>query len=670
MTPSGTTNHGKIWCWKTEILSDEIIMRFSPGLLDEIRARLPVSQVVARKVKLKRQGREFAGLSPFKAEKTPSFFVNDQKGFYHCFASAEHGDIFTFVMKTEGLSFPEAVERLAGEAGVSLPKPTARDAERADERARLLQLMEKACVFFQDALTGPAGKAARDYLAGRGLDRRTISRFGIGFAPERRTALCTHLAAAGFTQEEMAKTGMLISGKDIAVPYDRFRNRIMFPIADLRGKTIAFGGRALDPAARAKYLNSPETPLFHKGYILFNGKRAREAAHASGQVIVVEGYMDVVALSQAGIDNAVAPLGTALTQDQLRLLWRMAPEPTLCFDGDSAGRRAAYRALDTALPHLAPGQSLRFAFLPDGMDPDDLVRQAGPSALQDCLKQAKPMADMLWDGVWETGDWSTPERRARFEADVMSKVDQIADRNVRAHYVTDIRSRLSRTWGPSHDQSDRARRGSVSDRPLGNVRARDARPHSRGRPSGSYRPEPAVAGASVRGSGVVAGPSAALPRREALLVRQLINQPRLLADYAEEIAALTLTSLPLTRLRDALLALQVEDFPLDKGSIRHHLTGLGFGSLLELIDKANSHKADRFAEADAEPIEAERGWRHALALHNRQLELKQALQAAQEAWDRDLSEEAFARLKDINRQLNEAATSDDVDHQVGGTSPI
>ncbi len=636
-------------------------MRFSPALLDEIRARLPVSQVVARKVKLKRQGREFAGLSPFKVEKTPSFFVNDQKGFYHCFASAEHGDIFTFVMKTEGLSFPETVERLASEAGVTLPKPTAHDAEKADEHTRLLALVEESCKFFQEALVGPSGKIARDYLVSRGLDRQTLSQFRVGYAPNSRSALRTHLASAGFSPAEMATAGMVISGEEISVPYDRFRHRVIFPIADLRKRTIAFGGRALDPDARAKYLNSPETPLFHKGHVLFNGADAREAAHTRGEVIVVEGYMDVVALAEAGFSNTVAPLGTALTQDQLRLLWRMAPEPTLCFDGDSAGRRAAHRALETALPHLAPGHSLRFAFLPDGLDPDDLVRQAGPEALQDCLDRAKPMADILWDGLWDSGEWSTPERRAKFEADIMSKISQIDDTNVRDHYVADIRARLAKRWAPAGYRSNKSSRQPYSGYRNTSFQAGSRKNGSRGPHAGaSARNDPAsaVASASVRESGVVAGPAAALPSREALLIRQLINQPRLLHDYAEEISTLTLTSVPLMRLRDALLVLQVEDLPLDNTALRHQLTTLGFETLVGLVDKANSHKADKFTEPDAEPHEAERGWRHALGLHNRLLELKQALHAAQAAWDDDLSEESFERLKDINRQLNEAMTSE------------
>src|SRR5262245_10415779 len=334
-------------------------MRYPPSLLDEIRARLPVSQVVGRKVALKRAGREFKGLSPFKSEKTPSFTVNDRKGFYHCFSTGEHGDIFTFLMKTEGLDFPEAVERLAQEAGVPMPKAGPRDAEAEDQRGRLYQLLAASIVFFEKQLAGPQGAEARRYLAKRGLDAEGIARFRLGYAPGSKSALKEHLALAGFTAAEMAASGMLIAGDDIPVSYDRFRHRIMFPISDMKGRIIAFGGRALDPEAPAKYLNSPETPLFHKGANLYNAYNARGPAHDKGQIVVVEGYVDVIALAQAGFAETVAPLGTALTEDQLRLLWRMAPEPVLCFDGDAAGRRAAFRAVEIVLPHLKPGLSVQ-----------------------------------------------------------------------------------------------------------------------------------------------------------------------------------------------------------------------------------------------------------------------------------------------------------------------
>jgi len=295
-------------------------MRFNPNFLDEIRARLPVSQVVGRKVALKKAGREYRGLSPFKTEKSPSFFVNDQKGFYHCFASGEHGDIFTFLMKTEGLEFPEAVERLAQEAGVPMPKQPERNVAEEDQRDRLYRLLEASAAFFEESLRSGLGAEARRYIERRGLQHETVRAFRLGFAPSSRTALTAHLKGKGFSLADMASAGMLIAGNDIPEPYDRFRNRVMFPILDLKGRVIAFGGRALEKDVPAKYLNSPETPLFHKGHTLFNAARARSAAHDKNRVIVVEGYMDVVALAEGGFAEAVAPLGTALTEDQVKLL--------------------------------------------------------------------------------------------------------------------------------------------------------------------------------------------------------------------------------------------------------------------------------------------------------------------------------------------------------------
>ena len=378
-------------------------MRFPPSLLDEIRTRLPVSQVVARKVALKRAGREMKGLSPFKQERTPSFFVNDHKGSWFDFSSGQNGDIFKFVMLTEGLSFPEAVERLAEEAGLPVPKAGPREVEQEDERTRLHALLEASERFFEAQLAGAGGAEARRYLDRRGLTADTVARFRLGYAPNARSALKEHLARAGFSAADMVASGMLVAGEDIPVSYDRFRHRIIFPIADLKGRVIAFGGRALDADAPAKYLNSPETPLFHKGAILYNAYGARGAAHDQGRMIVVEGYMDVIALAQAGFANAVAPLGTALTEDQVRLLWRIVPEPILCFDGDAAGRRAAFRAVETVLPHLKPGFSVQFAFLPDGLDPDDLIRQHGAAAFQAILDNKTSPSSMCSSSARSSG---------------------------------------------------------------------------------------------------------------------------------------------------------------------------------------------------------------------------------------------------------------------------
>lgn len=636
-------------------------MRFPPQLLDEIRARLLVSHVVSRKVALKKKGREWVGLSPFKSEKTPSFYVNDQKGFYHCFASGEHGDIFTFLMKTEGLAFPEAVERLAGEAGVAMPARSEREVERGDERERLLALLEAACAFFVAELAAPSGSEARRYLAKRGLARQTIARFRLGYAPNSRSALKEHLAKAGFTAAEMATSGMLIAGDDIPVAYDRFRNRVTFPIHDLKGRIIAFGGRALDADQPAKYLNSPETPLFHKGHVLFNAAAARQLAFDRNRLIAVEGYMDVVALDEAGFGEAVAPLGTALTEDQVKLMWRMTPEPILCFDGDSAGRKAAHRAIDTVMPHLKPGHSVRFAFLPDGLDPDDLIRQQGREAMARVLDQARPLADVLFERAWMSGEWSTPERRAQLELQLKSLVGQIADPGVRAHYERDIRRRLYEAWGA---QAGAARTGAqrlAGGRfgPLGSAAPLSgafvsSSPRLRPRRFGPPDPTQAVHAApssALLKSGLVAGGGAAPPYREALLMRALLSHPWLIEEAAEVLDRLTLTSEPLQRLREALLSALALDIPLDRKELRSQLDRLGAGRLVELVERTITHRSDKFAEPDAERGEVEAGWRHALALHERHVDLKRALEAAERDWQKDGTETALARICEIQRQI-------------------
>src|SRR5450631_4393455 len=364
-------------------------MRFSPEFLDELKARLPVSEVVGRRVKLKKSGREWRGLSPFNQEKTPSFFVNDQKMAWFDFSSGKNGSIFDFVMETEGLGFPEAVERLAQQAGMPLPQVSREEDAREQHRKTLHDVLELAAKFFETTLAGRSGAKARGYLADRGLDPALQVKFRLGYAGSERFALKEHLGSHGIPVEDMVEAGLLVSGDDIPLPFDRFRDRVMFPITDLRGRVIAFGGRALEKDAQAKYLNSPETPLFHKGATLYNIATARQAAHDGAPVIAVEGYVDVIAMVTAGFAATVAPLGTALTEDQLALLWKMADEPVLCFDGDAAGLRAAYRAVELAMPRLKPGKSLKFALLPQGQDPDDLVRSAGREAVMEVIAAAR-----------------------------------------------------------------------------------------------------------------------------------------------------------------------------------------------------------------------------------------------------------------------------------------
>src|SRR5215467_5187928 len=428
-------------------------MRFTPQFLDELKARLPVSEVVGRRVKLVRSGREFKGLSPFNKEKTPSFFVNDQKQAWFDFSSGKNGSIFDFVMESEGVSFPEAVERLAQMAGVPLPQVSREDEARDARRKTLHDVMELAAKFFQDTLASRTGAKARGYLADRGLDPATQLKFRLGYASGERFALKEHLGSHGIPVEDMVETGLLISGDDIPVPFDRFRDRVMFPITDLRGRVIAFGGRALEKDAQAKYLNSPETSLFHKGGTLYNIATARQAAHDGATLIAVEGYVDVIAMVSAGFGATVAPLGTALTEDQLGLLWKMADEPVLCFDGDGAGVRAAYRAVDLAMPRIKPGKSLRFALLPQGQDPDDLVRSGGREAVQEVLGGARPLADMLWARETEGHSFDTPERRAALEARVNELTGQITDQAVRKYYRQDFAARLANFFAPPPRES-------------------------------------------------------------------------------------------------------------------------------------------------------------------------------------------------------------------------
>jgi DNA primase len=636
-------------------------MRFPPQLLDEIRARLPVSQVVARKVQLKKAGREWKGLSPFKSERTPSFFVNDQKGFYHCFASGAHGDIFKFVMETEGLTFAEAVERLAGEAGLQIPaerpaSPARR--QQIDHVTRLMALLETATQFFEASLAGPAGEEARRYVTRRGLARETVAGFRIGYAPAGRNALREALAAKGFTVEEMAAAGMVISGPDIPVAYDRFRHRVMFPITDAKGRTIAFGGRALDPAAPAKYLNSPETELFHKGAVLFNTARARPLAFERGRVIAVEGYMDVVALAEAGFGETVAPLGTALTEAQIQLLWRMAPEPILCFDGDSAGRKAAHRAVETALPLLKPGYSVRFALLPDGLDPDDLIRARGAGAFEEILTgHVRPLFDMLMEKEEAAGSGSgTPDQRAALEARLKTLVARIGDATVRAEYETELRQTL---WERSRREvraltgpmGRRAGSGRRRDNVQPDWRVRERALLGGGRPTAARLPPPPVA------TNELVSRLSPLPAREALLLRTLLNHPWLLLEEAETIASLAFGEPGLARLRDALLAATIDENLLDTERLASHLTGRGFAPVLALVQRAITHKGDKFAEPEADRAAVETGWHHAVALH-RKAELRRELALAEQAWHDEGSEDAYARICEIQALLLRADGGD------------
>ena len=439
-------------------------MRFDERFLEEVKARLRPSDVIGRTVKLRRQGREYVGLSPFNKEKSPSFYVNDEKGFFHDFSSGKHGDLIAFLQETQRLSFREAIEQLAGEAGLALPTPDPREAESEQRRHDLHAWMEAAARWFEAQLRRPKGEAARRYLDGRSLPEVERTRFGLGYAPADRTGLRDHLIAKGAKPGELAEAGLLIQPDDGGAPYDRFRDRIIFPITDGRGRIVSFGGRALDPQAKAKYLNGPETALFHKGSTLYGLPEARRLLHTPGAgeaaLVVVEGYMDVIACQRAGV-AAVAPLGTALTEEQMAALWRLAAEPVLCFDGDAAGLRAAHKSIDRALPLLKPGRSFRFAFPKGGKDPDDLLREKGAGALRAQLAETRPLSEVLFERERASaGPLDTPERRTGLKVALRKLAAAVADSDLSQAYRDDLLGRFEALWPvaqPVYTRADAAR---------------------------------------------------------------------------------------------------------------------------------------------------------------------------------------------------------------------
>ncbi len=416
-------------------------MSITPQWKDELRARITLSSLVQRSVKLTRAGREWKGCCPFHEEKTPSFYVNDQKQFYHCFGCGAHGDAISWMVDSQGLQFMDAVKELAGMAGMEVPAPDPVMAKRAEQRASLIDVTEAAHKFFVDSLAGPSGGAARDYLQRRGFSPQVMREFGFGWAPDDRQALPKALSAFG---EDMLEGAGMRAANEQGERYDRFRGRVMLPIHDQRGRVIAFGGRILDKREGvAKYLNSPDTDLFDKGRTLYNLHRAAPAARQSGRVVVVEGYMDVIALANAGIADVVAPLGTALTEMQLELLWRMVEVPILCFDGDAAGQRAAMRAIARALPLLAPMRSLGIVRLPAGLDPDDLLKTQGKGAMEKLLASPSSLIDTLWEFERDAQPLATPEAKAGLKARLMAHVDTIADPEIKSLYRRELSDRFS-----------------------------------------------------------------------------------------------------------------------------------------------------------------------------------------------------------------------------------
>ena len=649
-------------------------MRFTPQFLEELRARLPVSEVVGRRVKLKKAGREFKGLSPFQQEKSPSFTVNDQKGFYHDFSSGKHGDIISFLMETEGVSFTEAVERLASMAGMALPAATPDAARHEQRRKTLHDVMELAAKFFADTLASRNGAKARGYLGDRGITPATQLQFRLGYAPPDRFALKEYLGAQGISTEDMVEAGLLVAGEDKPVPFDRFRDRVMFPITDARGRVIAFGGRALEKDVPAKYLNSPETPLFHKGDNLYNLATARQATHNGSPLIVVEGYVDVIAMVTAGFGGAVAPLGTALTENQLALLWKMADEPILCFDGDRAGQKAAYRAADLALPALLPGKSLRFALLPEGQDPDDLARSGGRGAIEEVISAARPLVDMLWSREIEGGSFATPERRAALEARINELANGIRDevaapllspgsgRSPAAHVCAGRRSRRLR-----QGQFPRGGRRRITPpfcppqrlqpgpgRPIRRPgRARAGGGRGAAISSGPYQ----AASPQLATSPIMRGQRSAMSRREALILQSLINHPWLLHDHLEEVAALELAHPEANKLRAGIIAAFANDHHHSPDveeqaeKMRADLEARGLNEVLQRVERAITTSAVWGSKPGAAREDVLATWQQLVVLHQKTHALLREKKDAELALGDEPSDSNLAWLRDVSLRL-------------------
>ncbi|MGD1956266.1 MAG: DNA primase [Sphingomonadales bacterium] len=605
-------------------------MAFPPGFLDEIRARVPVSDVVGRSVKLTKKGREYLGLCPFHNEKTPSFTVNDDKGFYHCFGCGAHGDVFRFITEQHGLSFLEAVEQTAREAGLAMTEQKSVDAARAEQSRRLTDLMQAAADWFTSRLADEGGRAARAYIEKRQMTPQTRQAFALGYAPESRQRLRQAMTAKGWRDGDLVDVGLAILPEDGGEPYDRFRGRLMFPIRDRQGRCIAFGGRALSKDAKAKYLNSPETTLFHKGRTLYNIDQARKPAYDTGQIIVCEGYMDVITLAQAGFPGSVAPLGTALTEEQLRILWRMVDEPILCFDGDKAGLRAARRALERSLPLLSAGKSLRFALLPEGKDPDDLLRDEGKAAFEAVLESSLPLADMLWNSALDQADLSTPERKAALERDVMVQVSQIGDQSVKTLYQSDMRSRLKTLFYGRKEAAPRGKRQSYG------------------------RWEPPKRASQYLKSSNLARSDSAQSVGERIVLATLLNHPSLLISHLETLVNLIPSRNDIQTAFESVLsaapALEGVDSQAQKNTLRASLPS----GLAAALDRDIFIRSLSFTRADAETWRAEAGLDHTLALLRRVTVLEEECEAAERAlmeMDEPASTQAFAKLSALREEI-------------------
>lgn len=604
-------------------------MSLSPQWLDELRARVTLSTLIGKTVKIQKAGREYKACCPFHNEKTPSFTINDEKGFYHCFGCGAHGDVIRWMTDHRGLPFMEAVKDLAANAGMELPAPDPQAARKAEQTSGLHSVMEAASHWYEDQLGGLDGAEAREYLKTRGISDQTRKIFGFGFAPDSRNKLKT--ALRDFGEEKLVESGLLIDPDGERDSYDRFRGRLMIPIRDARGRVIAFGGRILG-AGEPKYLNSPDTPLFDKGRTLYNLDRASPASRQSGRVIVVEGYMDVIALSQAGFKESVAPLGTALTEHQIERLWKMVEVPILCFDGDAAGQKAAIRAAMRALPLLRPGHSLAFATLPAGQDPDDLVRAQGTAAFEAVLQQAEPLVARLWSHEVASAPLDTPEQRAGLKQRLREITAQIGHDDVRALYAQAFRERVDALFF-----APRSNTATFSQR--------ERRPW---RGKGDFRPLPAPVSGEVRAIG-----SAGL---EGILlngvISGLLRYPAEARAHLEELSHLRIADPQMRALMEFLLSRGMQQEILDTEGL---LTILGQGELYNMA--RGLLRADAlnftFTRKDADPDRACRDLGEAIRVMVAGPEIDSALADATRQMGETLDEASFARQQRLREMKAE-----------------
>jgi len=597
-------------------------MALPPQFLDELRSRTPLAAVIGRRVRLARSGRQWKGCCPFHGEKTPSFYVYDDH--YHCFGCGVHGDAIGFVMQSQGASFTEAVEQLAAEAGMQVPTPSPEAAEAEKRRLDLAGVLDAAAASYQRRLMLPEGKAARDYFTNRGLSDDTIRRYELGWSGEGRGAIAADLGREGVTQDQLVDSGLMRRDDETGRVFDLFFNRVMFPIRDRRGRTISFGGRTMSDA-QPKYVNGPETALFSKRRTLYGLDLAREAVRRGAILVVVEGYMDVIALGQAGFEAAVAPLGTALTEEQMAELWRLSPAPVLCFDGDAAGGRAAARAAELALPMLAPDKTLRLITLPAGEDPDSLVRKQGAHAFQAMLDGARPLAECLYDLLREGMGEATPEQRAAFRTRLEEAARLIPDKALSGEY-----------------------RSALLDRFFASRRQGTNRNPGRGAPG---RTTPTRTAGRPRANG-----AAIAAERARILTAILLRHPELFRDVEHAYAGLDLDP-PLAQLRDAISEWALHAQVLDSQALMDHLDGFGLRTEIEHVLAGTPVPLPACASSASMPAEAEEGWWHIFGFLNVD-RLHEEVNLARQDAANGLTGETERRLVALMSALNKVRTGE------------